>query len=448
MTNAIKNHCFSNGFRVVYETPSTNLPLSSVYIFCDIGSVHEPDSLRGVSHMIEHMCFKGTKLLPNSKDIFIKYDEIGAYFNAFTSKRYTCFTIKCQDDYLHHCIDVVADIMLHSIFQKKEYTKEHGVVIEENNNNENNNEIAIHNDLDRLLYIGSSYEHPVDELSNHSSRSLQHKDVVEFYHSAYQPNRMLMSIVSHINFKSILKMVEKTTFVKNKPRIQHIRIPPIQFQINYPMQTTYHMKNKNGMSNLLLYIGFRTCTLKSPDKYVLDLLSQIIGSALSGKLLYVLREERALVYSAKIDTDYFEHMGNFSFRTQTDPKKLLKFNNKPGLLPSLISIINKLISNGVTENEIEIAKGSIRGNFLLKLENITTQTIYNGEKALMGEDPHTIVPYKDVYEIFFHKITKQQINEAIKKYFRKEHMCVCLMGERLPDLRTIQKECEKLGQMK
>jgi predicted Zn-dependent peptidase len=312
-----QGHSFSNGFRLVHEKPPTNLPLTAAYIFCDVGSVHEPVDIRGVSHMIEHMCFKGTKALPDSKNIFVKYDEIGAYFNAFTSKRYTCFTIKCHDDYLQHCIDIVADIMLRSTFPREEYDKEHHVVIEENNNNENNNSITIHNNLDRLLYCGTSYENPVDELANHFSGSLPYKKVIDFYHSAYRPERMVLSLVSHIDFNSAVKMLKKTLFLRHNPKPINIKIPDIGFLLQPSGDIMYHMKKKPGMTNILLYLGFRTCQMNSPDKYILETLSQIIGSALSGKLLYELREKRGLVYTAKIDTSYYEHMGNFTIQTQT-----------------------------------------------------------------------------------------------------------------------------------
>lgn len=95
----ITTHSFQNGFKLVHEKINNNLS-SSINVFCDVGSIYEPESLKGASHFIEHMCFKGTKKVPKAKDIYLTYDKIGAYLNAYTEKRYTCYTVKCDSDYL------------------------------------------------------------------------------------------------------------------------------------------------------------------------------------------------------------------------------------------------------------------------------------------------------------------------------------------------------------
>ena len=109
----VQIHTFSNGFRLIYQH-LVKSNISSVYTYCNVGSVLETDSVRGASHMIEHMCFQGTYHKPNSKDVFLEYDKIGAYLNAFTEKEYTAFKVNCDILYLEKCIDVLSDIMIHS----------------------------------------------------------------------------------------------------------------------------------------------------------------------------------------------------------------------------------------------------------------------------------------------------------------------------------------------
>ena len=109
----IQTYEFPNGFRVIYEKSKSSLPISSLFTFCDAGSVYETENLRGVSHFIEHMCFKGTKKIPKSKDIFMHYDKIGAEFSAFTVQRYTCYTVKCIDEKIDQSIQIVSDIIIY-----------------------------------------------------------------------------------------------------------------------------------------------------------------------------------------------------------------------------------------------------------------------------------------------------------------------------------------------
>ena len=168
----ILHHTYPNGFRIIYENSFSRIPISSAFIVCDMGSVYEYDKMRGASHFIEHMCFKGTKKIPDSNDIFAEYSKIGAYFNAFTDRRYTCYTVKCQDEYLEHSLQVVSDMLMNSTFKKSEFVKEHKVIIEENNNNENNPENVLNDEVNKTLYRGSSYEHQVDTLSFHHKNAL------------------------------------------------------------------------------------------------------------------------------------------------------------------------------------------------------------------------------------------------------------------------------------
>jgi predicted Zn-dependent peptidase len=128
----IKTFSFPNGFRVIYEKSPNIAPIACIKIMCDIGSVYENNETRGVSHFIEHMCFKGTKNIPIPKDIFMEYDKIGAYLNATTGKRYTYYTIKCNNEYVENSIRIMSDMLLNSTFNKNEYKKEEKVVIEEN----------------------------------------------------------------------------------------------------------------------------------------------------------------------------------------------------------------------------------------------------------------------------------------------------------------------------
>ena len=116
-------HQFPNGFRLVYQKSYNKIPVSHIYAFCDVGPVYETEDLRGASHIIEHMCFKGTNKIPKIKKLFKHYDRIGAYFNAYTDIRYTAYTLKCEDNYMDHSIQIMADMILNSKFNKKEFQK-------------------------------------------------------------------------------------------------------------------------------------------------------------------------------------------------------------------------------------------------------------------------------------------------------------------------------------
>ena len=426
---------YPNDFKIVYENSHSNIPITALYIFCDVGPVYEYDKMRGASHFIEHMCFKGTKKIPHSKDIFKEYAKIGAYFNAYTSKRYTCYTVKCQDEYIQHSLDILSDMLMNSLFNETEFDKEEKVVIEENNNNDNQPEHIINDTMDQLIYAGSSYEFPVDNIDYHTKRSLQYKNVVEFYRTYYHPSNMFISVVSNLSFHTIETYLKNTPFLK-KEKESTYGIQVINHNLTQQSHINFRLIKKRGVTNMHLNIAFRTFGHNNKHKYCLTLLEKIMGDGLYGRLMIILREQKGLVYGASANSEQHEYTGGFYFSTKT------KIQNFKKVLPLMITIISNMIKNGITKDELTTAKGNFKGTSLLDLQDIVTQARYNGEEVLMGEKK--IIPYKDLYEKCILPITVDDMNSVIKQYFTVQNMCVCVLSEKLPSLESIQKVCNEI----
>ena len=426
---------YPNDFKIVYEKSHSTIPITALYVFCDIGPVYEYDKMRGASHFIEHMCFKGTKKIPHSKDIFNEYAKIGAYFNAYTSKRYTCYTVKCQDEYIQHSLDILADMLMNSLFNETEFDKEEKVVLEENNNNDNKPEHLINDSTDQLIYAGSSYEFPIDNLDYHTKRSLQYKNIVEFYHTYYHPSNMFISVVSNTPFHTIESYVKKTPFIKKRKEI-NTGIHIINHNLKPQSSINIRLIKKRGVTNVHLNIAFRTLGHDNKDKYCLTLLEKIMGDGLNGRLMIILRESKGLVYGASARSEQYEHSGLFCFYTIT------KMQNFKKVLPLMITIISDMIKKGITKDELIVAKGNFKGTSLLDLQDIVTQAKYNGEEILMGEKK--IISYKDLYEKCILPITVDDMNRVIKQYFTIQNMCVCVLSEKLPSLESIRNVCNEI----
>jgi len=363
-----------------------------------------------------------------------EYAKIGADFNAFTNKRYTCYTVKCQDIYVQHCLDILSDMLSNSLFNKTEFAREEKVVIEENNNNDNNPEYLLELATNRILYAGSSYEFPTDCLDYHRNRNLDHKNIVDFYRDYYRNNHMFLSVVTNLSFKEIESYFKHTSFCK-KVTDHKDPIRVINHCITPQSNIQYQLIRKRGVTNAHINVGFRICGRNSQDKYKLMLLERIMGEGLSGRLLLILRERKGLVYGASAISEFYGQYGGFTFSTKT------KHRNFTKVLPLLVQIIGDMIKVGVTKEELATVKGNFKGNVLLNLQNIVTQAQYNGEEILFDQGRSKIVPYQDVYDRYIRDITVGDINRIIKQYFTKENMCVCVLSEKLPSLEIIQKYC-------
>jgi predicted Zn-dependent peptidase len=439
-------HTFPNGFRMIYEKSINTYPITSIQTICDLGSVHEPAHLRGVSHFIEHMCFKGTRKL-HSIDIFKEYDNTGAYINASTFKRYTNYVINCHDEHVKVSLETLADMLLNSVFEKKEYEKEIKVVIEENIKDMDDSENIIDDLMDSIVYKGSSYENPIDTISYHKRGSLKYNDVIDFYKVFYQPNNLILSIVSNLSFSTIVKYIESSFFIK-KSETSLTELNKNNYLLHVPFkiqrEPQYITKKINQSSSTYLTIAFRTCSQNSPDKYVLNLLKKMLAGYFSSKLFMLLREDNGLTYTSSVYTQYYENLGDFTITAITDPNKLFRNGKKLGVLPLIINMLNEMIEKGVTNDELILCKNYMRGHFALKMKDNYASAIHNAEYMLMYSGIHEYIPYKNMYDAYYKNITREQIHDVIRKYLKKENMTICVAGEHNPTIASIKKQGDKL----
>jgi predicted Zn-dependent peptidase len=111
--------------------------------------------------------------------------------------------------------------------------------------------------------------------------------------------------------------------------------------------------------------------------------------------------------------------------------------NKHGVLHLLIQVLNDIVKKGVTQKELDEVKGNIQGHLVLNMERTETKCVHNGIEYILYDNA-TVVPYKDLYKRHYEHITKKDIHEIIRKYFRPENMFVCLVGENVPKMSVVQ----------
>ena len=413
----IQTHHFPNGCRVVFQKSTQSTPLTSLRVFCDVGSAYEQDGLRGVSHFVEHMCFKGTEHIENTRKLLLQYNEMGASFNAYTDKRVTYFAANCEDTVVPRCIKLLSDMMLHSTFPKKEFNKEQKVVVEENIRAEDNHTEVLQDIMEGMLFRGSSYENQVDHISFHR-RAMKEKDIYQWYRWFYQPSNIIWSIVSHLPFSTLLSMIQSSdmtaTVVESDPPLLALSAPILALR---PISKRIHCIPKKGMSTTMIQVAFRTCSRVSPDKHTLNLLSMVLRG-FSGILFTVFRTQQGLTYRSECNTDYYEHAGYFSIYVQTDPRKLLL------VLETIIQLLLDLKRRGVSSEELTLAKSKMKGMLLVNQQSMDTIAVYNGYESIHGTE---VVPYQELYSRFYRRITAQQINEVIQTYLCQENMVVGIL---------------------
>lgn len=441
-TSNIKTHIFPNGFRVIYEPPYNSMNISDMRVYCRIGSEHESEGIRGASHYIEHMCFKGTTRLHTSSDISIIFDSVGAYLNGTTDKQYTYYSVYCNAKNTMKCLHVLSDMLLNSIFDDKECAKELNVVVEENVKNSFSPADIVSENMDELMYKDTKYEYSVDTLSYHRPKEyLTRKKIYQLYREYYVPHNMVLSIVSSLPFDKIIHMLEKSYFTRmhgkhRYPPSLNNRLPP--FTRN---NQDYVLKiiKKHGTKATQVSIGF--CTVNQFDEKgvaISYMLKNILSGTFMSRLFSLLREKHGLTYSSSADDYFYNNIGGFVLEVITDVEKLIHNGKQKGVLEVLIDMLNDLVKKGISEKELKYTKGFIEGNIGIHTEKSNTQCEYNAYQYFML-NKEDIIPYNKLYGYIYDKISKKEINEFIRKYFTKNNMYVCIHGMNLPPEREIRK---------
>jgi predicted Zn-dependent peptidase len=435
----MKSRTFDNGFRVFHQKSHTGLKSASIQVICDVGSIHEAENFRGAAHFIEHMCFKGTHKYTTSFEISTLIDKTGSYINAFTDKRYTKYYIDTTSENVPQYIHLLSDILLNSVFDKKEYEKEKAVVREEMIRDADDCEMNVLENADAVIYAGSPYEHSVDELKYHNgTHVLEHDKLVEMYKMFYIPSKMILSICSANSFNTICDAVSHSFFAKSRPA----SCPPQPILSLVPINGPVYKIVRAPINSIHLCIGFRTCSVYDKDRYILKMLKRVLSGSMSSRLFMILREENGLTYTSYASNDYYEHTGSFLFYAECDANKVFVngAKNKPGVFPLIIQMICDLIKDGITRQELELAKSSYRGKMLVSVENADSIASYNAKNALFGIADYP--EYDRVYEKIIKPLTVGEINNAIRKYFRRENMVVSIIGRAPPTEKMLEKYME------
>ena len=365
MKKPYSTHTFPNGLQLILA-PMSGVKSATVMVMVGAGSRYEAKKINGLSHFLEHMAFKGTKKRPSSLIISSTIDAIGGEFNAFTSKDHTGFYIKAAVNHVPLLIDVLADMLLHSLFKPEEIEREKGVIIEEINMYEDTPIRHIGDIYEELLYgdhpLGWNIAGKADVI-----RSITRQDFLTYMDGLYRPNNTVMIVAGGIeeNPKSQIpnpKLVE----LVNKQLGAWEKQPLPGWQKNTDSQTAARVKLEFKQTEQAhLAIGVRAYPLGHPKEYALGVLAAILGGGMSSRLFIQVRERRGLAYYVRSDAEHYLDTGGFTTQAGVDVNRI------DDAIKVIISECFALSSgvNPLEQKELTKAKEYLKGRLTLELED-------------------------------------------------------------------------------
>ncbi len=466
---------YSNGFRVIYQHVENPQPVSYIYLYVECGSVNEQDGgIRGASHFVEHMLFEGTKTpkFKRGPQISAVFDGIGASVDAYTERDHTCYMIQCDARHTKKSILILSDMIFNSTFDRDEMKREEKIVIEEVKKDRDYPNVLAETIAYNLLYRQTPLEFNVDDSKFHEPGvGLNHDLVLEFYALHYRPQNMVLSICStdfHDDFdKTIHRYIKQSYFAKTSPQIKtsvhqlmktlSVVAPKEKQRKNRifgdipPPQSTIQLEviKKPDLDKVSFTIGFRTCSMYNTDVFALEVLSVLLNGPMSSRFYVVLREKYGINYHTSVTTSYFKTIGDLCISSDVETSRLIS-SHKTG--PGVIRIIMKILSDlstgrkPITDEELEKIRGYISGSDKINNTYIEDNVEYNGTRVLF-QFP-TFVSFQERLEKFFLHVTKEQLTDVAKKYFRKNLMSACFVGSPQISRKKILKELDHLKEIK
>jgi predicted Zn-dependent peptidase len=360
-----------NGLRLVTESmPHTRSV--AIGFFIGTGSRYETEKQAGISHFIEHMCFKGTKKRPTSVDVCTVIEGVGGMLNAGTDKELTIYWCKVAKPHFTSALDVMVDILTDSLFDPAEIEKERQVIVEEINMSLDSPSQRVSMLIDELLWPG----HPLGRDiagSKESVAAINRDAMLDFMAGQYRPDNAVLAIAGDIRHDEMVAAVNRvvTGWKYLRPRSVYT---PYRGKIARRV-----LIEKRDTEQTQLCLALPGISIVHPDRFKLDLLNVILGEGMSSRLFTEIRDKLGLAYSIQSYAEHFLDTGAMSISAGVDAKNL------PVAIKAILAELARL-KEPIPEVELSKAKELFKGRILLRMEDSRSVSGWlGGQEILTGE---------------------------------------------------------------
>ena len=342
-----------SGVTVVTEE-MTEVRSTSVGFWFDVGGRDEPEKLAGTSHFLEHLLFKGTPTR-SAKDIADVFDAVGGDVNAFTGKEYTCYYARVLDEDLSMALDVLADMITNSLIEPSELESERKVILEEIAMHEDAPDELVHDLFYRAMWAGHPLGRPVLGY-NETIGSVTRSQVADYWRERYAPSNLVVAGAGRLDHERLVERIE-TLMSRSSGGVRTERSGPS------PQAASGIRVHKRPTEQAHIIIGSEGLTRSDDDRHTLAVVDTILGGGMSSRLFQEVREKRGLAYSVYSYRAMFADSGSFAIYAGTTPQ------NADTVMEIVRNEIASMVTDGITEAELDRAKGHLKGSLVLAAED-------------------------------------------------------------------------------
>jgi len=399
-----------NGLRVI-TVPMKDNPTATVLVLVEAGSKYETKKINGLSHFLEHMCFKGTIKRPKAIDISKELDALGSQYNAFTAQEYTGYYAKSDARHFNQIFDVISDIYLNSTFPEVEMQKEKGVIIEEINMYEDMPNRHVQDLMMQLLYGNQPAGWNITG-QKRNILNMKRDDFVKYKKMHYLPEATVIIVAGQITEKNVLKEVNKV-FAKIPRGMKAKKLKTKEIQRKPEILVSF---KKTDQTHFVL--GVRSYDLFDKKNAVLSVLAGILGGGMSSRLFQKLREEMGVGYYVRAYNDAYTDHGFLQISAGVDNRRINE------VIKAVLLECKKLKNHKISGEELNKVKEFLIGNMKLSLESSDDIASFCGLQELLKHEIKKVREKADEIK----EVTVNQVQTLANHIFKNNRLNLALIG--------------------
>ncbi len=399
-----------NGLRVI-SVPMVDALTTTVLVLVEAGSEYETRKNNGISHFLEHMCFKGTEKRLSSLDITSELDAIGAAYNAFTSNQYTGYYAKAQPKHFDEILDIVSDIYLNPVFNQGEIERERGVIIEEINMYEDLPMRRVQEFFTNLLYGDQPAGWDIAG-KKEIIRRINRNDFIEYQKNHYLGKSTIVVVAGNFNEKEAVKKIENAfSGIRTGKKVQKLKTVESQKSPRIFLKT-----KETDQAHLV--VGVRAFDIFDKRKYAVDLIADILGGGMSSRLFQKLREEMGAAYYVRADADLLSDHGFLIASAGVDNNKVSEATKV------IIEEFERLIKEPVKKEELQRVKDRCVGGLIMGLETSDQLAGFYGGQEIITKK--IVSPEETIKKI--QAVKAEEVSAVAKDIFKSNKLNLALIG--------------------
>jgi len=382
-----------------------------VCIFVGTGSRYEEASQAGLSHFVEHLCFKGTRQRPTAKDIAVAIDGVGGVLNGGTDKELTAYWAKVARPHFGLALDLLSDMLLNSKFDAADIENERKVIIEELNMCLDSPQSRVDMLIDETVWPSQPLGRDVAG-SKETVAAIDRPMIVDYVAGSYVPNRTVVAVAGDISHAEVADSVGKvlggwpTGAAGVWTSSENDQTSP-----RFAAET-----RKTEQSHLCLAV--RGIPHDHPDRYTLDLLNLVLGEGMSSRLFLEIRERLGLAYEIHSHTNHFHDSGSISVCAGVDPRRIEL------AVEAILQELVRLRDDPISDAEISKARELGKGRLQLRMEDTRSVAGWIGGQELLTGSIKTV----DEVLAILDSVTAEDVQRVARALFRTDKLSLAIVG--------------------